>query len=69
MRMLAEFMNNPVGRLLRIALGVAIIIVAFAGLSGAAQWAVAGIGLVPIALGVSGRCLVELLPGARAPRS
>lgn len=65
MRMLGEFMNNPIGRLLRIALGVAIIFVAFTAMSGGAQWAVAAVGLVPIGLGLSGRCLVELLPGAR----
>lgn len=65
MRMLADFMNNPVGRLLRIALGVAIMVTAFTVLSGPAQWALAAVGLVPIALGVSGRCLVEVLPGAR----
>ena len=64
MRMLAEFMNNPIGRLLRIALGVAVIVFAVTTLSGAAQWAVAAVGLVPIGLGLSGRCLVELLPGA-----
>lgn len=65
MRMFAEFMNNPLGRLLRIALGVAIIAVAFTSLSGTAQWAVGAVGLVLIVLGVSGRCLVEFLPGAR----
>jgi hypothetical protein len=60
-------MNSPVGRLARIALGVAIIVVAFTTLEGNAAWAVGAIGLVPILLGVSGRCLVELLPGARRP--
>lgn len=65
---LVDFMNNPAGRLLRIALGVAIIVTGFTVLSGAAAWIVAAIGLVPIALGVSGRCVVELLPGARQPR-
>jgi hypothetical protein len=65
---LVDFMNNPVGRLLRIALGVAIIATAFTVTTGAAQWVVAAVGLVPIGLGISGRCLVELLPGARQPR-
>ncbi|MQC17457.1 MAG: DUF2892 domain-containing protein [Chloroflexi bacterium] len=65
MRMLVEFMNNPAGRLLRIALGVALIVAAFTAMSGAAQWAVAAVGLVPIGLGLSGRCLIELIPGAR----
>ena len=64
MRMLVEFMNNPVGRLLRIALGVALIVAAFTAMSGPAQWVVAAVGLVPIGLGLSGRCLVELIPGA-----
>lgn len=65
MRMLSDFMNNPVGRLLRVALGVAIILTAFTVLEGNAQWAVAAVGLVPIVLGLTGRCLIELLPGAR----
>jgi hypothetical protein len=68
MTALVDFMKNPVGRLLRIALGVAIIATAYTVLSGAAVWVAAAVGLVPIAMGVSGRCLMELLPGARQPR-
>ena len=68
MQGLVSFMNNPVGRLLRIALGVAIILTAFTVLSGPAQWILAAVGVVPIALGISGRCMVELLPGTRARR-
>jgi len=65
MQALTSFMNNPVGRLLRIALGVAIIVFAFATLEGNARWIVGAVGVVPILLGASGRCLVELIPGAR----
>lgn len=62
---LVHFMNGPVGRLARIALGVALIVAGFTVVGGAAGWVVAAIGVVPIALGASGRCLVELLPGGR----
>ncbi|MGE3961091.1 MAG: DUF2892 domain-containing protein [Dehalococcoidia bacterium] len=68
MSALVGFMNGPVGRLARVALGVAIIITAFTAMSGTAGWIVAAVGLVPIALGVSGRCLIEVLPGARSSR-
>ncbi len=65
MAALISFMNQPVGRLLRIALGVAIAYAALTMLDGPAQWAVAAVGLVPIVLGASGRCLIELVPGQR----
>ncbi len=68
MSALVSFMNSPVGRLLRVALGIAIILTAFATLEGAAVWIVAAIGIVPIALGASGHCLAELVPGARGSR-
>lgn len=61
---LVDFMKNPIGRLLRISLGVVIIVTAFRVLSGPAVW-IAAVGLVPIVMGVSGRCMMELLPGAR----
>lgn len=63
MSALVNFMNGPIGRLLRIALGVAIIITAFTTMSGTAGWIVAAIGVVPIVMGVSGRCLIEVIPG------
>ena len=65
MSALVSFMNNPIGRLVRIALGVAIILTAFTTMSGTAGWAVAAVGVVPIVMGVSGRCLIEVIPGAR----
>lgn len=65
MAALISFMNGPVGRLVRIALGIAIAYVAVTMLDGPAQWAVAAVSLVPIVLGVSGRCLIELVPGRR----
>jgi hypothetical protein len=64
-RSITQFMNGTIGRVARIVLGVAIIVVGLNSVGGAAGYAVAAVGLVPIALGLSGRCLVELLPGAR----
>lgn len=63
MSALIDFMNGPVGRLARIALGVAIILTALTTMSGTASWIVAIIGVVPIVMGVSGRCLIEAIPG------
>lgn len=61
MKAFAGFMNSPVGRLARIGLGVALIVVGFTVMEGAAGMALAVVGLVPIALGVSGRCLVDFI--------
>lgn len=61
MKTLVGFMNSPVGRLARIGLGVGLIVVGFTVMEGAAGMALAVVGLVPIALGVSGRCMVEFI--------
>lgn len=66
MSALVQFMNNPIGRLARIALGVAIIVFALTSLASPVSYVVAAVGLVPIALGASGRCLVEFLAPSSA---
>ena len=60
-----QFMNSALGRLLRIGLGVAIVAYGLTMVGGTVGYVVAAVGLVPIALGASGRCLIELV----APRS
>ncbi|MDP2328560.1 MAG: DUF2892 domain-containing protein [Dehalococcoidia bacterium] len=65
MRALVSFMNGPIGRLARIGLGVALIAVGLGVVGGTGGMILAAVGLVPIALGVSGRCLLEFL----APKS
>jgi hypothetical protein len=65
MRALVSFMNGPIGRVARIGLGVALIAVGFGVVGGTGGMILAAVGLVPIALGVSGHCLLEFL----APKS
>lgn len=65
---LINFMNNPIGRAFRIALGVVIIVAALTSIDGTWRLPVAAVGLLPIALGFSGRCLIEAIPGARPAR-
>jgi hypothetical protein len=55
-----EVMEGPIGRLLRIALGVVLVYLGLARMTGAAGWAVAIAGLLPIAMGLWGPCLVNL---------
>lgn len=62
---LVSFMNGPIGRLARIGLGVALIAVGLAVVGGTGGTILAAVGLVPIALGISGHCLLEFL----APKS
>ncbi len=60
-----NFMNGGIGRSARIVLGLALIYVGLVTLGGGTTgYIVAAVGLVPIVLGVSGRCMVEFLPGA-----
>lgn len=66
MSALVQFMNSPLGRLARVALGVAIIAFALTSLAAPVSYVVAAIGLVPIALGASGRCLVEFVTPSSA---
>lgn len=61
---IAQFMASPIGRIGRVALGVAIIVFALASLEGPAMWIVAAIGLVPIAAGSANVCLLAPVVGA-----
>jgi type IV secretory pathway VirB2 component (pilin) len=55
-----EVMEGPVGRLLRIALGVVLVYLGLARMTGPGGWAVAIAGVLPIAMGLWGPCLVNL---------
>ncbi len=66
---LVNFMNTAIGRILRIVLGLALIWLGIlgpmAGTTGGVIVAV--IGIVPIVMGIWGRCLLGFLPsGAKA---
>ena len=58
---LVHFLNSPLGRAFRVALGVALIAYGLLGLGGLGGAIVAIVGLVPLALGATGRCLLEPL--------
>lgn len=60
---LADFMNTVAGRALRVVLGLALIYVGLMVLGGTTGMIVAVVGLVPILLGATGRCLLDALPG------
>lgn len=67
MKTLVSFMNGSLGRAARFVLGLTLI---YAGLfslqGGITGFAVAVVGLVPIAMGFWGRCLLEIVtPRAR----
>jgi hypothetical protein len=53
------FTNGALGRWLRVALGIALIVCGLAVLGGTAGLLIAALGLVPVALGAWGRCLPE----------
>jgi Protein of unknown function (DUF2892) len=55
-----EVMEGPVGRVLRVALGAILIYVGLGQMSGTAGRVVAVAGLLPIAMGLWGPCLVRL---------
>jgi len=57
------FMEGPAGRLLRIAAGIALIGFGVGKMGGAAGLAVAVAGLLPLAMGAWGPCLVHLAMG------
>ena len=61
---LVKFMNTAAGRILRIVLGLALIWLGLLGpMAGSTGGAiVAVIGLVPIVMGIWGRCLIGFLP-------
>ncbi len=63
---LVNFMNTTAGRALRVVLGLVLIYAGIAMLGGTAGWIVAIVGLVPIAMGIYGHCLIEyVLPNAK----
>lgn len=61
MTALVQFMNGTAGRVLRAALGVVLIAYGLFGLGGVGGGVLAIVGLVPLALGATGRCLLEPL--------
>jgi len=58
MRGLIDFMQGTVGRVMRVILGLVLIYAGIALIGGTAGMIVAVIGLVPIAMGVWGPCLM-----------
>ena len=62
-----DFMNQPVGRVLRVIAGLLLIgwAVFFSG-GTVLGWVLGIIGVVPLVMGIWGRCLVELWPGGHA---
>ena len=60
----ARFMASPVGRLIRIVAGIALVYVGLATMGGTGGWVVAIIGLVPLAAGVFDFCVFAPLIGA-----
>ncbi len=58
---LIGFMNGPVGRAARVVLGLALIAWGLASIGGTTGAIVAVIGLLPVAMGLWGRCLLELV--------
>jgi hypothetical protein len=61
MKSLVDFMQGTFGRLLRAVLGLALIYIGLAVVGGTAGLIVAVIGIVPIAMGVWGPCLLGLV--------
>ena len=61
---LVNFMLSMPGRLIRVALGVALIVIGLAVIGGAAGIVLAVVGLVPIAAGVANFCLIGPVFGA-----
>lgn len=63
MSALADLMNTVAGRALRVILGLALMYVGLMVIGGTGGTILAVVGVAPILLGASGRCLVEFLPG------
>ncbi len=61
---LARFMASPAGRLLRVALGIALIVIGLAVVGGGAGWVIAAIGVVPIVMGAANVCAIGPVVGA-----
>ncbi|HLZ09381.1 MAG TPA: DUF2892 domain-containing protein [Chloroflexota bacterium] len=56
------FMNGGAGRAIRIVLGVALIGYGLLELGGSVGTILAVVGLIPLVMGLWGRCLVDLIP-------
>lgn len=61
MKTLVTFMNSIAGRAARIVLGLALVYVGLVSVGGTTGYVVAVIGLLPIAMGLWGRCALELV--------
>lgn len=61
MKTLVTFMNTIAGRAARIVLGLALVYVGLVSVGGTTGYVVAVIGLLPIAMGLWGRCVLELV--------
>ena len=60
---LADLMNTVAGRAVRVILGLALIYIGLMVMGGTTGMIVAVVGLVPVLLGATGRCVLEMLPG------
>ena len=58
---LIKFMNSVTGRAVRVGLGLVLIYLGLAVLGGTTGLAAAVIGLLPIAMGVGGKCLLQFV--------
>lgn len=58
---LVRFMNGTTGRALRVVLGLVLIYLGLAVIGGTTGLVVAVIGLLPIALGLWGKCILQLV--------
>lgn len=58
---LIQFMNDTAGRALRVILGLVLIYLGLAVIGGTTGLVVAVIGLLPIVLGLRGKCLLQFV--------
>jgi hypothetical protein len=58
---LVGFMNTGIGRVARVVLGLVLVALGLLSLQGTAGTILAVVGLVPIVMGIWGRCLLELV--------
>ncbi len=58
---LIQFMNGTAGRALRVILGLVLIYIGLAVVGGTTGLVVAVIGLLPIAMGLWGKCLLQFV--------
>ncbi|MGE3855707.1 MAG: DUF2892 domain-containing protein [Dehalococcoidia bacterium] len=65
MSAIAGIMNTMAGRAIRVLLGLVLIYVGLSMVGGTVGTVIAVVGILPILLGLSGRCLTEFLPGGR----